>query len=153
MTLGEKIQQLRKASGISQEQLAERLGVTRQSVSKWELDDAVPEISKIVMLSDLFYISTDELLKDNPATGETGQEDGGQAESAIEQIVKMNQVNKKINMGFKTLVTGLIALLLMFVLLPGLGIAPSPPMPALPLTGFVIVVGLFLMITGYSQKR
>ena len=46
MTLGEKIQQLRKAAGISQEQLAEQLDVSRQSISKWELNDAVPEISK-----------------------------------------------------------------------------------------------------------
>ena len=65
MTLGEKIQQLRKAAGISQEQLAEQLDVSRQSISKWELNDAVPEISKIIILSELFSVSTDELLKDS----------------------------------------------------------------------------------------
>jgi len=153
MTLGEKIQQLRKASGISQEQLAEQLGVSRQSVSKWELDDAVPEIGKVVMLSDLFSISTDELLKDNYAASKPGQPEGESSETAIEQIVKMNQANKQINMGFKTLITGLIALVLVLVLLPVLGIASVPPMPVLPLIGVVIVVGLFLMMTGYSHKR
>ena len=48
MTVGERIQQLRKAAGLSQEQLAEQLDVSRQSVSKWELNDAAPEISKII---------------------------------------------------------------------------------------------------------
>ena len=54
MTVGERIQQLRKAAGLSQEQLAEQLDVSRQSVSKWELNDAAPEISKIIALSELF---------------------------------------------------------------------------------------------------
>ncbi len=65
MTLGEKIQQLRKLKGMSQEQLAEKLNVSRQSVSKWELNDAIPDLSKIVMLSEFFSISADELIKEN----------------------------------------------------------------------------------------
>lgn len=76
MTLGQKIQQLRKASGISQEQLAEQLHVSRQSVSKWELDDAVPELSKIILLSDLFAITIDELLRDSPRNAGPSPEPG-----------------------------------------------------------------------------
>ena len=53
MTVGERIQQLRKAAGLSQEQLAEQLDVSRQSVSKWELNDAAPEISKIIGTQEL----------------------------------------------------------------------------------------------------
>lgn len=65
MTLGEKIQQLRKSRGMSQEQLAEKINVSRQSISKWELNDSIPDLNKIVMLSELFSISIDELIKEN----------------------------------------------------------------------------------------
>ena len=64
MTIGQKIVQLRNSKGISQEQLAEMLGVSRQSVSKWEMDQALPQIDKVLQLSTLFSISTDELLHD-----------------------------------------------------------------------------------------
>lgn len=64
MNLAEKIQQLRKRNNFSQEQLAEKLGVSRQSISKWESGQSVPEIDKIVQLSDFFEVTTDYLLKD-----------------------------------------------------------------------------------------
>lgn len=67
MTIGEKITQLRNAANISQEQLAEKISVSRQSVSKWEMDQAAPQIDKIVQLCELFDISTDELLHDKIA--------------------------------------------------------------------------------------
>ena len=66
MTLGAKIQALRADAGMSQEDLAERLGVSRQAVSKWELDKTVPDVKYIVALSELFLVSTDYLLKDSP---------------------------------------------------------------------------------------
>ena len=62
MSLGERIQQLRKARGLSQEQLADSLNVSRQAVSKWETDQSSPEIENILALSRVFLISTDELL-------------------------------------------------------------------------------------------
>ena len=64
MTIGHKIIQLRNAADISQEQLAEILGVSRQSVSKWEMDQALPQIDKVLQLAEIFNISTDELLLD-----------------------------------------------------------------------------------------
>ncbi len=64
MTIGQKIVQLRTAAEISQEHLAETLGVSRQSVSKWEMDQALPQIDKVLQLSELFNITTDELLHD-----------------------------------------------------------------------------------------
>ena len=66
MTLGEKIQALRTAAGQSQEDLAEKLDVSRQAVSKWELDKTVPDVKYIVALSELFGVTTDFLLKDDP---------------------------------------------------------------------------------------
>lgn len=64
MTIGEKIIQLRNAADISQEQLAEMLGVSRQSISKWEMDQALPQIDKVLQLAEIFSVSTDELLLD-----------------------------------------------------------------------------------------
>ncbi len=64
MTIGQKIIQLRNAADISQEQLAEMLGVSRQSISKWEMDQALPQIDKVLQLAEIFSVSTDELLLD-----------------------------------------------------------------------------------------
>lgn len=64
MKLFVKIQQLRKQNGMSQEKLAQLLGVSRQSVSKWESGQSLPEIDKIIQLSNIFEVTTDYLLKD-----------------------------------------------------------------------------------------
>ena len=64
MTIGEKIAKLRTKAGISQEQLAERIQVSRQSVSKWEMNQALPQIDKVLLICELFGLSADELLRD-----------------------------------------------------------------------------------------
>lgn len=64
MNIGEKILQLRMCSGLSQEELAEKLEVSRQSVSKWEMNQALPQIDKVLQICELFNISTDQLLRD-----------------------------------------------------------------------------------------
>ena len=64
MILADKITELRKRSGWSQEELAGRLGVSRQAVSKWESAASIPDLDKILKLSQLFDVSTDTLLKD-----------------------------------------------------------------------------------------
>ena len=76
MTFSDKLIALRKKAGWSQEELAERLNVSRQSVSKWESAQSMPDIDKIVQLSSLFGVTTDYLLKDGqddpqPAAAET----------------------------------------------------------------------------------
>lgn len=65
MILGEKIMELRKKNGWSQEELAGKLKVSRQSVSKWESAMSVPELDKVLQLSEIFEVSTDYLLKDD----------------------------------------------------------------------------------------
>ena len=64
MKLGEKLQQLRRQSGLSQEQLAAQLTVSRQAVSKWELDETMPDTENVIQLSRLFGVSCDYLLRD-----------------------------------------------------------------------------------------
>lgn len=68
MTLSEKIMHLRKREGWSQEDLGDRLDVSRQSVSKWESGISIPDIDKIIRLSEIFGVSTDYLLKDGAET-------------------------------------------------------------------------------------
>lgn len=65
MKLSEKIQILRKQNSYSQEDLAEICSVTRQSISKWESDAALPEIEKLIILSNIFKVTVDVLLKDS----------------------------------------------------------------------------------------
>lgn len=65
MILADKLIALRKKAGYSQEELAEKMGVTRQSVSKWESGQSIPDIEKIIRISDLFEVSIDYLLRDN----------------------------------------------------------------------------------------
>ena len=67
MTLAEKILSLRTAKGMSQDDLAEKLEVSRQSVSKWETAQSTPDLDKIIKLADLFGVTVDELVRDGEA--------------------------------------------------------------------------------------
>lgn len=64
MKFNEKLIELRKATGFSQEELANKLNVARQTVSKWELGETTPEMDKLVKLSEIFNVTLDELIKD-----------------------------------------------------------------------------------------
>lgn len=64
MKFNEKLLQLRKEKGYSQEELAQKLGVSRQAISKWEVSDSYPEVENILEICKLFDVSTDYLLKD-----------------------------------------------------------------------------------------
>ena len=68
MDLGKKILELRKKENLSQEQLAEKMSVTRQTISKWELNETTPDIKQAKELSKLFKISLDELTENDMTT-------------------------------------------------------------------------------------
>ena len=70
MALSEKLYELRKKSGLSQEQLAEQLGVSRQAISKWESGKSVRESDTLVSISQYFNVTLDYLMKDNIPTSE-----------------------------------------------------------------------------------
>lgn len=63
MNIADRIQNLRKAKGISQEELADKIGVSRQSVSKWESEQSVPDVDRVIAMSDYFEVTTDYILK------------------------------------------------------------------------------------------
>ena len=80
MTMGSKLAQARRKNNLTQEQLAEHLGVTRQAVSRWESDAAYPETDKIVRMSQLLGVSCDWLLRD-------GADDAGNGAAAAPALV------------------------------------------------------------------
>lgn len=94
MKLSEKICQCRKKNGYSQEVLAEKLGVSRQAVSKWETGESEPEIGKLRLLSQIFQVSTDWLLSDEgPEQVPEGQP---AAEGTNSSTGPMNQLCRKL---------------------------------------------------------
>lgn len=106
MTFGTKLQQIRKAAGLSQEQLADLINMSRQAVSKWETDQATPDIEKVSLLCDIFKISADELL---------GNENLSQHESTngkLEGCVKMNVKKRYFTAGWITALAGTVLLIL-----------------------------------------
>lgn len=84
MKLGQKIAELRKKSSLSQEALAEKMNVSRQAVSKWESNQSIPDIEKIVDLSELFGVTTDYLLKNGTPSFELP---GKSSEEKIEKAL------------------------------------------------------------------
>ena len=63
MNIADRIQYLRKQKGLSQEELADKIGVSRQAVSKWESKQSTPDLDKIIVMSDLFEVTTEYILK------------------------------------------------------------------------------------------
>ncbi len=90
MIFADKLIELRKKNGWSQEELAEKLDVSRQAVSKWEGAQSVPDMGRIVRLSELFGVSTDYLLKDNIEQAEPSQES---APDSLSRTVGMEEAN------------------------------------------------------------
>lgn len=73
MNMADRIQYLRKTKGISQEALADKVGVSRQAVSKWESEQSVPDLEKVIIMSDLFGVTTDYILKGIEPAADKGQ--------------------------------------------------------------------------------
>lgn len=121
MILAEKIMSLRKQNGWSQEELAEQLDVSRQSVSKWESATSIPDIEKILKMSQLFGVSTDYLLKDDEEMDETPQIDTSTEEEgrpitlefATEFMDVSKEVSKKIALGVSLCVFSPVVLMLL----------------------------------------
>ena len=101
MKFGEKLQKLRKEKGMSQEELAARLHVSRQAVSKWENDQGYPETEKMLMIGNIFSVTMDYLLKDD--TCKEGTEEKGyyvSKEMAQGFLMKESRVSRSVAVGF-----------------------------------------------------
>lgn len=125
MTLGEKITTLRSAANMSQGDLAEKLNVSRQSISKWETNASIPELDKLIQLSDLFQITLDELVRCDELSKEqvpTEQTAPPEAERKVEQtqIIIQKSVSTQKVIGFILLALGLLCCILALALGRGL---------------------------------
>lgn len=103
MTFGEKLYQLRKAQGLSQEALAEKLHTSRQAISKWENNNGYPETEKIILISKLFQISLDDLLMEERGLGAACDDAGRDAKSGSNEKGKEENgyyINRETANGF-----------------------------------------------------
>ena len=87
--LSERIYKFRRKNGLSQEQLAERIGVSRQAISKWESGTSTPELEKLLALSECFNITLDELVKDEAANQEASEASPKSAENKVSKVIEM----------------------------------------------------------------
>ena len=103
MKIGEKIHQLRKLAGMTQEQLAEKLHVSRQTLSKWEAGTTLPDLESVVNISLIFQLTLDDLLLEKEE-----QKNEQQERITLEDLTKMNLHNRKMML---FLISGLICLM------------------------------------------
>ena len=118
MEFGQKLQKLRKEHNMSQEDLAQKIGVTRQSISKWELKNSFPETDKIILISKLFGISTDYLLLDDEYMIDYRNKNTHKVKYVIENnsISKYkNKLSKVTKFGMILLAFGIVLLLIIMI--------------------------------------
>lgn len=108
MKFNEKLIQLRKKEGLSQEELGYKLNVTRQTVSKWELGQTTPEMDKLVEISKIFSISVDELINDM-----------GTESSASEPIIEDQPIGEKSNKekNMVSIIVGILVIVLVLIVI------------------------------------
>ena len=99
MTMGQKIYELRKSKNWSQEYVADKIGVSRQAVSRWELDESIPDVEKLSVLSNLFSISIDNLI--NPQSETTKN-------NAFVNSDLQKNINKKMRISIICILIGVI---------------------------------------------
>lgn len=110
MSLGENLQFLRKRDNITQEQLAEALEVSRQSVSKWESDTSYPEMDKLLQLADFFHCSLDDMVKQDVSSQYV--EDKSHYDSFYDKF------SKQITLGVGLILMGITTMLFLIAVLP-----------------------------------
>ena len=142
--LSEKIYALRRKNGLSQEQLAEKIGVSRQSISKWEGGLSTPELDKLKALSEFFQVSIDELTKEqepSTATSETKQEASADPAKTAESSI-----------GIGLCILGAIGLILSGILIivqpSAMEQVNASSTITLNGTGILIILFVLLMIVG-----
>lgn len=156
MKINEKIYMLRKKFGWSQDELAEKLSVSRQSVSKWETGDSIPEPSKLLAIAKIFSVSTDYLLDDSmqeyiPLTATKSNDTADKVFNKIGALLKnygwiigvillLIGLSRVINLGSQILT------LLNAGAFNVLGTSVFLPLAFSILTGFVFIVGGVIMI-------
>lgn len=94
MEFNNRLYELRKRKGLSQEELANKLNVSRQTVSKWELGDTTPDMEKLVAISDLFEVTLDELVTGKVIESHSDSKETSEVLQVVEEKV-LTEENKK----------------------------------------------------------
>lgn len=139
MDIGEKLFELRKGKGLSQEEVAEKLNVTRQTVSKWETNQSTPDFDKIMPICELYGITTEELL-----TGKKKEEENNfeKVEEKEERPLTKQEVKRKSAEVVSTSVfLYILAVVSIMIAIPVLRMDP------------IIASAIFLVIVGWATVR
>lgn len=108
MEFHNRLYNLRKQKGLSQEELANRLNVSRQTISKWEIGDSTPDMEKLAAISELFEVSLDELvLGKEQNSSETGASNISEIREVLEEKVLTPDHKKRVGKGLK--IAGIVA--------------------------------------------
>lgn len=137
MNIGEKLFELRKAKNLSQEEVADKLNVTRQTVSKWETNQSTPDFDKIIPLCELFEIGAEELL-----TGKKVEEKAEQTEKQEEKVLTKEEIRRKsAQVVSSSVLIYILAVAFFIVAVAFLWIDP------------IIVTAVFLGVVGFATAR
>ena len=148
MNLAEKIAELRKQNNWSQEELAERLDVSRQSVSKWEGGVSTPELEKLVRLSEIFGVSVDSLLKDDtePLPAESNERPRRVSREEAESFMELTQrTGERIALGVSLCI---VSPLLLILSQRELGILPAALGISLGVLIITVAAAVMLIVSG-----
>ncbi len=113
MDFNNRLYELRKQKGLSQEELANRVNVSRQTISKWEVGDSTPDMEKLIALSDLFGISLDELVSGKSPQAAENPVKRPEVAQVLEEKVLTAENKKKAKKGLK--IAGIVAGILLAV--------------------------------------
>lgn len=155
MTLGAKLQTLRKQSGMSQETLAGQLGVSRQAVSRWELDISLPETENIIKLAKIFNVSFDYLLGDGEQQINKNRTSGDRVYNTMYILnIVIFLVCMIIVLGFSIKIIQLVTIFI--TALPKISINELHTLVmicGLPAVGCVWIIGVAIIIARYFYKK
>ena len=136
MNLGERLFELRKAKSLTQDEVAEKLNVTRQTVSKWETNQSTPDFDKIVPISELFEIGVEELL--------TGKREEKQKKEEVQEekvITKQEAKEKSAKVVSGSIFIYILAVALIMILVPVKHVNP------------IVASSIFLILIGWATAR
>lgn len=152
MILAEKIMMLRKQNGWSQEELAAKLNVSRQSVSKWESTSSIPDLDKILKLSEMFGVSTDYLLNDEMEETEAATDtDRSDMQNEVCRVVSLEEANtymELVQRSSKRIAAGVSACILspiVVILLGGMSEAKKLRMTDSMTSGIGVLIPLLII--------
>lgn len=144
MSLGQNLQFLRKRDNITQEQLAETLEVSRQSVSKWESDTTYPEMDKLLQLASLFHCNLDDLVQKDISTQ--------YVEDKCNYDQFMNQFSKRITLGVALILSGITLTIFLITFLPQIQGFNMEGLSGVIFLLFVVVAVAIFIVSGLQRS-